>query len=101
MKNILLMCILLFGNISNPINVPTNEMPRITIYINEEVVKCDMPLIGEKTVCLPLVTILKKLGADIEENKETDSIYFTYLGIEYRCEMKAPNPSYPETKYIY
>lgn len=41
------------------------------------------------------------MGATVNWTEETQCVDIDYNGNSYLCELKAPNPDFPELKYIY
>ena len=84
------------------VNMRVSAMDEWNLIINQKKVENASSIIFEyKTVWFPLRTVFEELGATVNWIEETGDTKIIYKDKEYLCEIKAPNPYFPETKYIY
>ena len=101
MKKILILLVLLIGCIFTPSYAEENGRTAGILFLNQTKIEHKDTVLFTGEVLFPLRTVMEQLGANVIWHEDTGNIDIVYKNKKYLCEIQAPNPMFPEIKYIY
>ena len=101
MHKIIISILIIISCFQNIIGTEAKCMEKGNLYINKKMINNGDDVLFENEALFPLRTIFENLGATVGWEEKTQSVSIDYNNNKYLCELKAPNPDFPDMKYIY
>ena len=101
MYKIIVSILLIFSGFQNIVGAEVKCNEKGNLYINQKIINNGDDVVFENEALFPLRTIFENLGAIVDWEENTQSVSIDYNHNKYLCELKAPNPDFPDVKYIY